>query len=218
MKNFLRQIQRATLAVLTVWTCANAWAIPGQPGTLDLTWLDTGTRLTAVSGNLDDAYAMAIQPDGKVVQAGECAIGTVVNFCAVRYNTDGTLDTSFNGAGSVITPTGSDKSGARGVVLQPDGKIVLAGYCYNGSKQAFCALRYNPSGSLDVAFNGTGKVITSIAGNADFATAVALQADGKIVVGGICDNGARFDFCVLRYGINGSLDASFNGSGKVITA
>lgn len=217
MKFFLRRIQCTTLAVFTLWAAANAWALPGQPGTLDATWAGTGKLLTAVGGSFDEAYAMAIQPDGKVVQAGECAIASVVNFCAVRYNVDGSLDTGFNGSGKVITPAGSGASGARGVVIQPDGKIVLAGYCFSGSNQDFCALRYHANGSLDSAFNGTGKVITPVGSNDDFATAVAIQADGKIVLAGICNNGSRFDFCVVRYDVNGGLDSSFNGSGKVIT-
>ncbi len=217
MKIFLRRLASATVAVLTLWPGANAWATPGQPGTLDLTWAGTGKQLTPVAGNLDEAYAMAIQADGKIVQAGECASATVVNFCAVRYNTDGSLDTGFNGTGKVISPTGSSTSGARGIAIQSDGKIVLAGYCFSGSNQDFCALRLNSNGSLDNAFNGSGKVITPVGSSSDFATAVAVQIDGRIVVAGACDNGTRFDFCAVRYNANGGLDSSFNGSGKVIT-
>ena len=217
MDIFLRRLALATVALLTLWPGANAWATPGQPGTLDLTWAGTGKQLSPVAGNLDEAYAMAIQADGKIVQAGECASATVVNFCAVRYNADGSLDTGFNGSGKVITPTGSSTSGARGIAIQPDGKIVLAGYCYSGSNQDFCVLRLNSNGSLDNAFNGTGKVITPVGSNSDFATAVAVQLDGRIVVAGACDNGTRFDFCAARYTANGGLDTSFNGSGKVIT-
>ena len=210
----------ATLALLTLWSGANTWATPGLPGTLDLTWAGTGKQLTPVggSGNLDVAYAMAIQPDGKIVQAGECASATLVAFCVVRYNTDGSLDTGFNGSGKVITSIGSTTSGARGVAIQSDGKIVLVGYCYSGSNQDFCALRYNTNGILDTAFNGTGKVITPVGSNSDFAAAVAVQVDGRIVVAGSCDTGTRFDFCAIRYDTNGGLDASFNGSGKVITS
>lgn len=217
MQNFLSRLALATVVLLALCSGGTAWATPGQPGTLDLTWAGTGKQLTAVGGNLDEAYAMAIQADGKIVLAGECASSTVVNFCAVRYNTDGSLDTGFNGTGKVISPTGSATSGARGVAIQADGKIVLAGYCFSGSNQDFCVLRLNSNGSLDNTFNGSGKAITPVGSSSDFATAVAVQIDGRIVVAGACDNGTRFDFCAARYTANGSLDSSFNGSGKVVT-
>jgi uncharacterized delta-60 repeat protein len=106
----------------------------------------------------------------------------------------GALDTSFNTTGKVITAIGSDSDIAFALALQPDGNIVVAGYCVNGSNNDFCLARYLASGALDPSFNSTGKVITAIGSGNDNAYALALQPDGKIVVAGQCSN----DFCLAR--------------------
>lgn len=96
----------------------------------------------------------------------------------------GDLDTSFGNGGIVTTFVGSIHAYARSMVLQSDGKIVLAGYTDDGSIRDFAVVRYNPEGILDTTFNGTGKVSTDFRGSDDFALGVALQSDGKIVVAG----------------------------------
>lgn len=197
-------------------------ATPGQPGTLDATWatsspLGAGIVMTPIGNGDDTASAVAVQPDGKVLVAGACSNGTNADFCVVRYRADGTLDTTWNGSGTVITPIGSDIDVARAIALQPDGKVLVAGICVVGTAPQFCALRYNGNGALDSGWNGTGKVITSIGGNDDRALAMALQPDGRVLLAGQCSNGTTYDFCALRYNASGTLDSSWNGNGKVIT-
>ncbi len=186
-------------------------------GTLDPSFGSGGTVITAVGTAGDIATAVALQPDGKLVLAGYCRNGANDDFCALRYLNNGTLDPSFGSGGTVITPVGTGVDIATAVALQPDGKLVPAGYCFNGTKFDFCALRYFANGTLDPSFGSGGKAITPVGTGYDYATAVALQPDGKLVLAGYCFNGANNDFCALRYSANGTLDPSFGSGGKVIT-
>jgi len=103
------------------------------------------------------------------------------------------------------------------VVIQSDGKIVLAGWMETASGDVIRIVRYKIDGLLDTSFNATGKVTTTIGLSARGESA-AIQSDGKIVVAGWMDTATGSDFAVLRYGIDGILDASFNNSGIVTTA
>ena len=187
-------------------------------GVLDATFGSTGKVITAIGASDDYADALAIQPDGKIVVAGYCSISGNNDFCLARYLASGALDSSFGTTGKVITAIGPDYDNASAIALQPDGKIVVAGYCFNGSNTDFCLARYLASGTLDTSFNTTGKVITAIGASDDYATSLALQPDGKIVLAGYCSNGSNNDFCIARYLPSGALDTSLNSTGKVITA
>ena len=111
----------------------------------------------------------------------------------------GDMDTTFgSGSGMVRTAIGTGDDRATAIALQPDGKIVVAGYCSNGSNYDFCLARYHSNGTLDSSFASDGTVITSIGPFTDNAYAIALQPDGKIVVAGACSNGSDWDFCVAR--------------------
>jgi len=186
-------------------------------GALDLSFNGTGKVITAIGSGNDAAYSVALQPDGMIVVAGRCSNGTDYDFCLARYLASGALDLSFNSTGKVITTISSGNDVARGVALQPDGKIVVAGYCSNGITYDFCLARYLASGTLDLNFNGLGTVIAPIGVGDDYAISLALQPDGKIIVAGVCSNGANSDFCLARYLANGAFDTSFNSNGKVIT-
>ena len=98
-----------------------------------------------------------------------------------------------------MTAIGTSDDIAASMTLQPDGKVLLAGYCSNGTNGDFCAARYLANGSLDTTWNGTGKVMTAIGSDNDFAAAMTLQPDGKVVLAGNCSNGTNFDFCAARY-------------------
>jgi len=136
-----------------------------------------------------------------------------------RYNSDGSLDSSFGVNGKVTTAVGPTNALANAVQIQPDGKMVAAGYSYTGSYiyQDFALVRYNPDGSLDASFSSGGEVTTPLGGIYDTANAVALQPDGKIVAAGSTQTGFGVDFFGLaRYTSSGTLDDSFNGTGKSI--
>jgi uncharacterized delta-60 repeat protein len=130
----------------------------------------------------------------------------------------GVLDTSFNSPnGYIIQPIDSDNYG-QSLAIQPDGKILLGGYCINGSDWDFCIARFEINGSPDPSFGTGGKVIQSISTGSsnDYGQSLAIQSDGKILLGGYCDNGSNYDFCIARFNPNGSLDPSFGTGGKVI--
>jgi uncharacterized delta-60 repeat protein len=165
----------------------------------------------------DDGKSVAVQTDGKIVVAGYATVGPAAQIAMVRYNVDGSLDKSFNGTGKVITAVGDGDCKAEGLALQSDGKIVVAGYSFKPSgkdRAEFTVLRYNPDGTLDSGFGESGKVTSEIGGSSDSAKSVALQDDGKIVVAGDTLAPGNNDFAVARYNANGSLDTSFNGTGK----
>src|SRR5439155_23998307 len=135
-----------------------------------------------------------IQADGKIVVAGNAETGTNNVFALARYNPDGSLDSSFDADGKVLTTFGADTSSANAIAIQPDQKILAAG----GANGDFALARYNANGSLDASFGTSGKVTTSIGAGRDNAHALALQKDGKIVVVGERFNGADDDFAVAR--------------------
>ena len=110
------------------------------------------------------------------------------------------LDTSFNSPnGSVIQPIGSSDDYGRSLAIQPDGKILLGGHCHNGSNFDFCIARFNPNGTLDTTFGNGGKVIQPIGSGNDHGYSLAIQPDGKILLGGYCHNGSNLDFCIARF-------------------
>jgi uncharacterized delta-60 repeat protein len=198
---------------------SSTYSAAGMPGRVDSTFAATDARvLTRVGGSSDKARKVLVQSDGKIVVAG---VGRLSNafgdFAVVRYNLDGSLDTSFNGNGRVITTVGIQDSAVFGAVLQPDGKIVVVGEARgsNATGSDFAVVRFNSDGSLDQTFGNGGKVITPFVDNSiDYATAVAVQADGKLVVAGM-SNGK---FAVARYNTDGMLDQNFGANGKVTTA
>jgi uncharacterized delta-60 repeat protein len=158
--------------------------------------------------------SVAAQRDGKVVVAGSAEVAGVDQFALVRYNSDGSLDTTLKGSGKVTTAVGKGCHG-KGVALQGDGKIVVTGYSFKaGGHYCFTVLRYGADGSLDTSFGDAGKVTTSVGGKNDCAESVVIQGDGKIVVAGSFNASSNNDFAVVRYSANGTLDPSFNETGK----
>jgi uncharacterized delta-60 repeat protein len=188
-------------------------------GTPDISFNKTGKVITDFGGANAEARGVAVQSDGKIVVAGFASDGTE-KFALVRYNLDGTLDTSFGGTGKVLTLVGISGSNATGVALQGDGKIVVAGYAINnsGRDRDFAIVRYNADGSLDTRLNGSGKVTTAVGEEDGHCEALALEKDGKIVTAGFVSTATTSDFAVARFGADGKLDLSFNGTGSVVTA
>ncbi len=188
-------------------------------GSLDKTFNSTGLVTTDFAGRTDDASAVAVQPDGKIVVVGTVQVGSSSYvFGVARYNSNGTLDTTFNGTGkvtSMVTPSGF--SIANAVAIQPDGKIVVAGYAMGSSNYDFAVVRFNANGSLDPSFLVTGKETTAIGHSDDFGQSVALQNDGKIVVAGTSYTGSKYVSTLVRYDRNGDMDTTFNPTGRTAT-
>jgi uncharacterized delta-60 repeat protein len=176
-------------------------AAQATPGALDPTFGTGGKVTTAIGADDASASALALQPDGKLVAAGGSKNGSIYLFALARYNPNGSLDTSFNDTGTVTTAIGDDGDDvAYALALQPDGKLVAAGFSFNYQTGArvFALVRYNPSGSLDTSFGGTGKVTTAIGGD-NAAYALALQPDGELVAAGESWRDGRTKFALARY-------------------
>ncbi len=162
---------------------------------------------------------MAVQNDGKIVVVGTNDIyaSNRSDFVVARFNPDGSLDPTFNGTGKVNTSFGG-KDTATCVVIQDDGKLVVAGVSERGYPSDIALARYNADGSLDTTLNGTGMVKTSRGTGRNRAAGIALQGDGKIIVAGYTTSTDTGDAAmVIRYNSDGSLDTKFNGTGIVLT-
>ena len=168
-------------------------------GALDPTFDADGIVTTDLT-NSDVAYSVVIQPDGKIVVAGYTISGNQ-DFALARYNTNGSLDTTFDTDGKLTTDLGGNNEDvATSTALQPDGKIVVAGYTNaTGGNYDFALARYHSNGTLDTTFDSDGKLITDLGGPDDEAQSMALQPDGKIVVAGFSNASGIYDFAMVRY-------------------
>jgi len=185
-------------------------------GSLDASFGSGGKVMTPV-GQDDVAFALALQPDGKIVTAGRSLQGLYDYFAVVRYTTNGALDTSFGGTGKVTTLVAGGESDAYGIAIQPDAKIIAAGYAEVGSNTNFALVRFLTNGALDTTFGSSGAVTTDFGGGISAAQAVAIQSDGKILAAGSATVGGVNAFALARYLTNGTLDTSFGMGGKVTT-
>jgi uncharacterized delta-60 repeat protein len=165
-------------------------------GTLDTTFGEDGTVITGGRGL---AYALVVQPDGKPIVAGSSGGDNFRDdFLLERYKPDGTLDTSFGGDGRVTTNFGGYDN-AVDLVLQPDGKIVVAGDSNSENDNDFALARYNRNGTLDRSFGGDGRVTTDFRGYSN-AGPLALQPSGRLVAaGGTYVRNNDSDFALARY-------------------
>jgi|DEB19_MinimDraft_3_1074340.scaffolds.fasta_scaffold05335_2 uncharacterized delta-60 repeat protein len=168
-------------------------------GTLDTDFGGTGIVITSIGLDNDFVYSIALQSDGKIVVTGEYWESMNFAVVIVRYDTDGTLDTSFDDDGiHIIDISGGNDQGAA-VAIQDNGKIVVAGSSQNGPYLDFATMVFNADGSLDTSFGGTGIVTMSIGPADDLAYSVAIQDDGRIVVAGYSVTLSGSDFAVVRY-------------------
>ncbi len=151
--------------------------------------------------------AVTLQPDGKIIAAGQSKINNANNFVVVRYFSDGLLDTTFSYDGKVVTDFFGAEDGANAVVCQSDGKIIAAGHAnYN-----FALVRYNTDGTLDHSFGTNGKVVQTI-GTLSVINSMVLQPNGQILVAGYSVNGDA-NSTIARYNTNGTLDNTFGTNG-----
>jgi uncharacterized delta-60 repeat protein len=187
-------------------------------GKLDQTFGSSGITTTPVGPGNDEGEALVVQGDKKVVVAGTSSNGSNDDFALARYNTDGSLDATFGSGGTVRTAIGSGADRAFALVLQSDGKLVVAGSTFNGSNDDFALVRYNSDGSLDATFGVGGIVVTPIGPGADHAYGLTLAKDGKILAVGSTFNGSDDDFAIVRYLPTGALDTSFGGGTGIVTS
>ena len=174
-------------------------------GSLDLSF---GVNGKITSSAVDDASAVAIQTDGKIVAAGGYS-----GFELARYNTNGSLDTSFGSNGIAKAVFGTSSGTAQAVKIQSDGKIVMSGFANVSGPAQFAVARFNTNGTLDTSFGSGGEVLTTIETGCE-AYGAGIQPDGKIVAAGLAATVATADFAAARYNANGALDLTFGSLGR----
>ncbi|MEZ5596736.1 MAG: LamG-like jellyroll fold domain-containing protein, partial [Pseudomonadales bacterium] len=173
-------------------------------GTLDTTFAGNGKKSQSIANGHDYSFDLAIQNDGRIVVAGKTPDGGNEKIAILRFNTDGSLDSSWSGPGTPSYAVGTS-SQARSVLIQDDGKVLVAGSTFDGSQWDFTVVRYNSDGTFDTSFGSGGTVITDLAGGDDTAYALALDSDGSFIVAGSTWNGTDTDFAHVRYTSAGTL-------------
>jgi uncharacterized delta-60 repeat protein len=190
-------------------------------GTLDNTF--NGTGIATISTNAgatsyEDITGIVVQADGKIVTNGSITDGSNYDFLALRFNSNGTLDNTFDADGSRIINIGVGNDVGSVIALQPDGKMVLVGSSSNGTNDDFAIVRLNTDGSFDNTFDADGKLTLPIFAGSDIADAVRILPDGKILIGGrATNNNLDRDMALVRLLSNGSLDNTFDSDGKYTT-
>ena len=181
--------------------------------------LRLGYVITPISTNYDAPHAALLQPDGKIVVGGNSSL--TASMVVARYNTDGTLDSTFGSGGKVFV----DLPAVLGLAIQSDSKLLLAGY--SGS-DSFAVARLNPNGALDSSFATGGKLVVnptnSKRGGRALANAIAIQrvpavtGEERIVLGGYSDSGGGRVFTLMRFKPNGATDTTFGSNGRAYTS
>ena len=187
-------------------------------GTLDNTFNSDGVATVDIAGTSDDeGISLAIQADGQILLVGFTDNGVDGDVAVVRFDgADGLLDFTFDGDGILTYDSGFDELSAS-IAEQTDGKIVISGYLDKTTDVDVAVIRLDSDGSFDNTFDTDGIVLTDIAGDDDEGMFLSLQADGKILVASTTYGGTSSDFAILRYNTDGSLDASFDTDGIVLT-
>jgi uncharacterized delta-60 repeat protein len=188
-------------------------------GELDRSFGEGGWVATDL-GSFEAARAVALQPDGRIVAAGEALCERAICFGLARYNGDGTPDRGFGAGGVVRTMFAQCGCWAHDVAVQPNGRIVVVGQRFQyGDAQddrLFAVARYLPDGRLDPAFSRDGRVSVDFGFGDDAAYAVALGPGSRILAAG-AGTRSRYqtedDFAFARFRPNGALDRTFSGDG-----
>jgi uncharacterized delta-60 repeat protein len=174
-------------------------------GSLDATFGSGGVVITDFFGGFDFCSCISLQPDGKLVAGGDAISNTLGAILGIaRYNSDGSLDPTFGVGGKSNDIT---RVSARGAAVLPNGKIIVGGLGFSaitGSDFDFSAVRYNSDGSLDNTFGSGGVSSAGFTGNVAQVNTIALQPDGKLIVGGsLISPQTSFDFTLARFNGDG---------------
>ena len=222
IKNCVRSFALAVASIALLASTNSSAQL--TPGSLDSTF-GSGGRIDAklVTGASDAGVGVAVQADRKIVTVNDCLTSSTNSaqlFCVARFNADGSVDAGFAAGGKYLSALpGTSFSSSRAVAVQSDGKIVVAGYCFNATTSFydFCSVRLTAIGTLDGSWGGSGVVLTPPAGFATYAYAgtVLIQSDGKVIVAGTCGAGT---FCAVRYTVTGAVDTTFGSSGYATSA
>jgi uncharacterized delta-60 repeat protein len=207
MKNIFRKLAFILVAMSLV--CISSFA--ASPGSLDQSFGIGGKVANQIFGT-DVPRDIEVMDNGKIVTVGSNGTG---DFVTARYNSNGTLDTTFSGDGIVFTDFTGGFETATGVAIQPDGKIIVVGTS-SVNPNTMCIVRFNENGSFDTTFDIDGKVTFTV-GSGVRGDDVKIQPDGKILIIGASNPSTGFTFAAVRLNLNGSLDTTFDTDGIVVT-
>ena len=187
-----------------------------ENGNIDKSFGNKGLIVTEISSEKDVGESVVIQNDGKIVVVGTTDHKPNADIVLIRYNENGSLDYSFGFGGIVITDINSAMDIGKSLVIQSDGKLIVAGFTHVVNNFFMTLLRYDSYGELDPTFGNSGIVITDINGRRGKMDLV-MQNDGKIILVGPSEVEDSHHFTVLRFNNNGSLDKSFGYNGVTKT-
>lgn len=189
-------------------------------GTADITFGVDGIMHIDIGGDYPIAEDVAILPNGKILVAAQRYNGTTRDWVLLRLNDNGQPDATFGSQGLIVTEVAEEGAVPKKIMLQPDGKILLAGGSrFNdvGNNYHFALVRYDANGALDPEFGSGGRVITPIGDNASPIAGVALLPNGSIIASGTVREGDDVGFAVVKYEPNGQLSSLFGEDGMVLT-
>ncbi|WP_027378041.1 T9SS type A sorting domain-containing protein [Kaistella palustris] len=183
-----------------------------QSGSLDNSFNQTGILSGNYSTGNNSGDALAVQPDGKIIVAGATGSSSAIKVGVNRHNADGSLDTTFGTNGKISFSSGWIKSFVKEIVVQPDGKIVLAGYRWDDSTGDFVLVRLNPDGSFDNTF-GTAGIAIIDGGQTEVSESFAMTNEGDFILSGYVND----HFSMAKVKSDGTIDTAFGTDGWVIT-
>jgi len=175
-------------------------------------------RVAVELGANNNGHAVLVQPDGKIVAAGSSSQSNALNFSLLRFNPNGSPDTSFNKDGSVLTSLSAGDDEALALGLLSDGRIVAAGYAHNGRDRDLAMICYRPDGTLDKQFGDGGVVLTSIGNANEEIVALTVSHADMITVVGSTEGTAGRILVAARYDANGEPDTGFGEQGISLIA
>lgn len=169
--------------------------------------------ITTTTGSKNSQYDMALQSNGKIILMGTALTGAGDAVAMIRFDSLGVRDSTFGINSQIINFTGGYGASPGAVILQPDGKILIATQAYNSQQiSSFACLRYTSDGILDTTFNHVG-IVFGANGLLTYVKAIVLQPDGKIILGGAVDG----ELVLQRFTGNGIIDSSFGINGIAST-
>lgn len=217
--SFASALQSDGKIIVGGWTDSNGTNCIGIAryngnGTLDNTFSGDGKAIIMV--NYNDAFEeigdLIVQPDGKIIAICNASYDMMV----IRLNNNGSFDKNFNGKGWMKVDFVGEIYGANSIALQSDSKIVAAGYTLVNGVYEIAVVCVKADGTLDNTFSSDGKANITVADSGSFASDLAIQIDGRIVLAGstiVGDTG--FQCAVIRLNTDGTLDNTFSGDGKL---
>ncbi|MEP6901108.1 MAG: FG-GAP-like repeat-containing protein [Actinomycetota bacterium] len=227
-KSFFCLIGRPLRATLKAFAGLMVWSIFifsgqsfAQNSLLDPSFDGDGKVFTQFLPTNNVATNAVLQPDGKIIVVGSGSVGPTSpqtkQAAIIRYNPNGSLDTTFDSDGKVtVVISSSSTSEIKAAALQPDGKLVAVGIVGSGFPVSGFIMRLNPDGSLDPTFDGDGKLIVNFSSSTE-PSDMALQPDGKILLAGRSGSNTP-GFLIARFNPDGSLDTGFGtNSGYTLT-